>query len=129
MLEYTTFFWSVKVCQIDYAQPISRDLNLFGALVPITAFLDIHVKPESLAEAPDVIHDTLLATRAFDGCLGVDVLVDTEDPTHFVLVEKWISLDHDTAYRTYRAGPGKSSLGTILSGTPVLTKFEIATDI
>ena len=108
---------------------MTRNLNLFGALVPITAFLDIHVKLESLAEAPAVIHDTLLATRAFDGCLGVDVLVDTEDSTHFVLVEKWISLEHDTAYRTYRAGPGKSPLGAILSDTPVLTKFEIATDI
>jgi quinol monooxygenase YgiN len=108
---------------------LTRNLNLFGAVVPITAFLDIHVKPESLAEAAAVIHDTLLATRAFDGCLGVDVLVDTEDSTHFVLVEKWISLEHDTAYRTYRAGPGKSPLGAILSGTPVLTKFEIATDI
>ena len=95
----------------------------------ITAFLDIHVKPESLAEAPEVLHDTLLTTRAFDGCLGVDVLVDTEDPTHFVLVEQWVSLEHDAAYRTYRAGPGKSSLGAILSGTSVLTKFEIATDI
>ena len=97
--------------------------------MPITAFLDIHVKPEFVAKAATVIHDTLLATRAFDGCLGVDVLVDTDDATHFVLVEKWISLEHDTAYRTYRAGPGKSSLGAILSGTPVLTTFEIATDI
>ncbi|TFD70435.1 putative quinol monooxygenase [Cryobacterium sp. Hb1] len=97
--------------------------------MPITAFLDIHVKAEFLSEAPEVLHDTLLTTRAFDGCLGVDVLVDTEDPTHFVLVEQWVSLEHDAAYRTYRAGPGKSSLGPILSGTPVLTKFEIATDI
>ena len=97
--------------------------------MPITAFLDIHVKPESLAQAPTVIHDTLLATRAFDGCLGVDVLVDTDDATHFVLVEKWISMEHDTAYRTFRAGPGKSSLGSIVSGTPVLTKYELATDI
>jgi len=97
--------------------------------VPITAFLDIHVKTESLAEAPDVLRETLIVTRAFDGCLGVDVLVDTEDPTHFVLVEKWTSLEHDAAYRTFRAGPGKSSLGTILTGPPLLTKFEIATNI
>ena len=49
--------------------------------MPITAFLDIHVKPESLTEAPELLRDTLLTTRAFDGCLGVDVLIDTEDPT------------------------------------------------
>ena len=97
--------------------------------MPVTAFLDIHVKTESLADAPDVLRETLIATRGFDGCLGVDVLVDTEDPTHFVLVEKWASLEHDTAYRIFRAGPGKSPLGAILTGPPVLTKFETATDI
>ena len=97
--------------------------------MPITAFLDIHVKTESLADAPDILYETLIVTRAFTGCLGVDVLVDTEDPTHFVLVEKWASLEHDAAYRTFRAGPGKSPLGAVLAGPPLLTKFEIATDI
>ena len=97
--------------------------------MPITAFLDLQVKAESLADAPAVLHETLIATRSFDGCLGVEVLVDSEDPTHFVLVEKWASLEYDAAYRTFRAGPGKSPLGAILAGPPVLTRFEIATEI
>jgi len=97
--------------------------------MPITAFLDIHVKAESLATAATVLRETLTDTRAFDGCLGVDVLMDTADPTHFVLVEKWASLEHDAAYRQWRAGPGTSPLGAILAGTPVLTKFETASDI
>ncbi|KFF60339.1 hypothetical protein JF66_05205 [Cryobacterium sp. MLB-32] len=95
----------------------------------ITAFLDIHVKSELLGEAPAVLRDTLADTRTFDGCLGVDVLIDTADPTHFVLLEKWATLAHDAAYREWRAGPGKSPLGTILAGVPVLTKFETAADI
>jgi len=95
----------------------------------ITAFLDIHVAAASLGEAPDVLRATLADTRNFDGCLGVDVLIDTDDSTHFVLVEKWASLEHDAAYREWRAGPGKSPLGDILAGVPVLTKFDTALDI
>jgi len=95
----------------------------------ITAFLDIHVQAETLADAPAVMRETLADTRNFDGCLGVEVLTDTDDPTHFVLVEKWASLEHDAAYRAWRAGPGKSSLGAILAGVPVLTKFETAEGI
>lgn len=97
--------------------------------MPITAFLDIHVKTESLAVAAVVLRETLADTRNFDGCLGVDVLMDTDDPTHFVLLEKWASLEHDAAYRQWRAGPGASQLGEILAGAPVLTKFETASDI
>ncbi|KGJ71689.1 hypothetical protein GY21_20495 [Cryobacterium roopkundense] len=97
--------------------------------MPITAILDIHVKAESLATVATVLRDTLADTRTFDGCLGVDVLMDTADPTHFVLLEKWASLEHDAAYRTWRAGPGASGLGAILAEAPVLTKFETASDI
>lgn len=96
----------------------------------ITALLDLRVKPDELANARSILHDVLTATRAFEGSLGVDVVVDLEDPAHFVVIEKWASLEADTAYRTWRATPdGRSNLGSILAGPPTLTKFELAADI
>jgi len=59
--------------------------------MPITALLELTIKPESLADAPAVIHQTLQATRAFEGCLGVDVLMDADNPAHIVLLERWDS--------------------------------------
>ena len=55
----------------------------------VTSLLDMRVAPASLADAPAIIADVLKATRAFDGNLGVEVLVDTADPAHFVAVETW----------------------------------------
>jgi quinol monooxygenase YgiN len=93
----------------------------------ITALLDVQIKPEQSTAAASVIRDTLQATRAFPGCLGVEVVVDLADPAHFVLIEKWESLEADEAYRAWRATPeGRSDLGSILAGPPSLTKF--ATD-
>jgi quinol monooxygenase YgiN len=90
----------------------------------ITSLLDVQVKPDQTAAAASVIHDTLQATRAFAGCLGVDVVIDVADPAHFLLIERWESLDADDAYRAWRATPdGKSSLGSILAGPPSLTRF------
>ncbi|MET3811610.1 antibiotic biosynthesis monooxygenase [Arthrobacter sp. UYEF3] len=97
--------------------------------MPITAHLDLTLKAESLPAAPAVLRDILADTRAFDGCLGVDVLVDSADPAHFLVVEQWASLKHDSAYRAWRAADGASPLGDLLAGPPVLTRFETSFEI
>jgi quinol monooxygenase YgiN len=95
--------------------------------VAITAILDLQLKPESLDAAPAVLHATLTDTRAFPGCLGVTVLIDSADPAHVVLYETWESVERDRAYRAWRATPeGASGLGSIMAGPPKLTLFTVA---
>ena len=91
----------------------------------VTSLLDLTIAPASLADAPAIIAQVLTATRAFAGNLGVEVLVDVANPAHFVAVETWESIEHDDAYRAWRATPeGASALGSILAGAPTLTRFE-----
>ena len=93
----------------------------------ITAILDLQLKPEALETASKVIHETLAATRAFPGCYHVAVLVDIDDPAHVALYETWESVEHDRAYRAWRATPeGASRLGSILAAAPKLTLFTVA---
>jgi quinol monooxygenase YgiN len=95
--------------------------------VPVTAILDLQLKADALDRANEVIRATLVATRAFPGCLGVTVLVDSADPTHVALYEQWESAEHDAAYRTWRTtGEGASDLGTLLAAAPTLTLFTVA---
>ena len=96
----------------------------------IYALLHLTVQPEFVAAAPAVIHETLTATRAFDGCLGVEVLMDADDQTHIVLLERWDSVESDAAYRAWRATPaGASGLRTILAGAPRLCRYDVAPNI
>jgi quinol monooxygenase YgiN len=97
----------------------------------ITAFFELRVTPEALDQGVHAeLHTILSDTRAFEGCLGVGVLVDAADPTHFVAVEEWASEEADAAYRAWRAGEGApSGLGAFLAGPPVLTKFTLAESI
>ena len=93
----------------------------------ITSILDLQLRADSLEIAPRVIQDTLTATRAFSGCLDVTVLVDSDDPAHVVLYERWESIDHDRAYRAWRAtAEGASELGSILAAAPRLSLFTVA---
>jgi quinol monooxygenase YgiN len=94
--------------------------------VATTAFLDLQLKADSLETAHKVIHETLAATRAFPGCLGVTVLVDSADPAHVVIHEIWESIEHDQAYRQWRSTPeGASGLSSIVAGRK-LTIFTVA---
>lgn len=95
--------------------------------VPVYAILDLRLKPDSLEAAMGVLHQTLAATRAFAGCIGLDVLIDSKDPAHVVVYETWESAEHDKAYREWRATPaGASSLGSVLAAPPSLSTFTLA---
>jgi quinol monooxygenase YgiN len=90
----------------------------------ITALLELQLKPDSTTEGYRVLHETLTDTRAFAGCVSVDVLVDTTDPAHVMVIEVWESAEADAGYREWRAGPGESNLGSVLAAKPTLTKYE-----
>jgi heme oxygenase (mycobilin-producing) len=95
-------------------------------MATVTALLDLRIKPESVAEAKKTVESVLVTTRAFPGCLGVDVLVDTEDEAHLLVLERWESIEHDQAYRDFRASPaGASPLGSIIASRN-LTRFVAA---
>ncbi|TDW30317.1 putative quinol monooxygenase [Cryobacterium psychrophilum] len=95
----------------------------------LTVLLDLRLKPEALTGAPAMLRDILAGTRAFAGCLGVDVLVDSVDPAHVILMERWESVEADAAYREWRAGDGATELGSLLAVAPQLSMFETASDI
>ena len=95
----------------------------------ITVFFDFRLLPEAVSEAPAMLREILADTRAFEGCEGVDVLIDRDDPTHLVLVERWESVEADAAYRQWRATDGATQLGTLFAGAPSSTSFDTATDI
>ena len=95
----------------------------------ITVLLEFHLKPESVAEARELMGRELQATRAFDGNLTTDVIVDEDDPGHWIIYERWESVEHDEAYRRFRAGDGKiAALPAMLAAPPAKIRY-LDTDI
>ncbi|MBH0118663.1 putative quinol monooxygenase [Rhodococcus sp. NPDC003382] len=91
----------------------------------LTALLELEFKPDALDDAKKVMERVLGETREFDGCLGIEILVDKGNEARWVIVEKWQSEEHDTAYRKFRAGPGAiTDLGPLLAGAPKLTHYN-----
>jgi quinol monooxygenase YgiN len=97
--------------------------------MPVTSLLELQLKPDSVDAGLDILRRTLVATRAFDGCLSVLVIQDHADPAHLILVESWESVAHDDAYRAWRASDdpaAKSDLGSVLAAPLKLAVYTIA---
>jgi quinol monooxygenase YgiN len=95
----------------------------------VTVLLELRFKPDEVAAGRELMGRTLQVTRAFDGNLQTDVLVDDDDEAHWIIYEVWDSVEHDEAYRAFRAGEGKvTQLPPLLAAPPVKTRYA-TTDV
>ncbi|SON60854.1 hypothetical protein MSIMFI_02355 [Mycobacterium simulans] len=99
------------------------------APMPITVILELKFKPEAVAAGRELMARALQDTRAFDGNLRTDVLVDEDDEARWLIYELWETVEHDEAYRRFRAGAGRlTELPPLLAAPPVKTRY-VTTDI
>jgi quinol monooxygenase YgiN len=92
--------------------------------MPVTVLLELRLKPEAVQAARDVMGRALRETRAFDGNLRTDVLVDKDDEAHWMIYEIWETVEHDEAYRRFRAAEGKlTELPPLVAAPPVKTRY------
>ncbi|MCV6967781.1 antibiotic biosynthesis monooxygenase [Mycobacterium intermedium] len=97
--------------------------------MPVTVLLELKFKPDEVSAARELMGRTLEVTRAFEGNLQTDVLVDEDDEAHWIIYEVWDSVEHDEAYRAFRAGEGKvTQLPPLLAAPPVKTRY-VTSDI
>jgi quinol monooxygenase YgiN len=97
--------------------------------MPVTVLLELRLKPEAVPAAREVMGRALRETRAFDGNLRTDVLVDEDDEAHWMIYEVWETVEHDEAYRAFRAGEGRiTKLPPLLAAPSVKTRY-VTTDV
>ena len=60
----------------------------------IGIIVEAKLKPETVEEAKQFFIKILPDTRNFEGCEGVNVFVDQDDPTTLFLVERWAAKEN-----------------------------------
>ncbi len=81
--------------------------------------VEFTVKPETRPEFIEAIHEILIDTRAFDGCLGVTVWTNESEDNKVWLLEEWATRAHQEAYVNWRSETGNTShLAPFLAGGP-----------
>ena len=91
----------------------------------VTVTLELHFKPDEVAAGRELMSRTLEVTRAFDGNVRTDVLVDEDDEAHWLIYEIWETVEADEAYRAFRAGEGKvTQLSPLMAAPPVKIRYH-----
>ena len=85
----------------------------------VTVLLELQLKPESVDDTIKTFKDILPDTRAYDGCIGVTVTQNQDDPTNLILIEEWESRQHYEKYFAWRTETGVvDGLGKVVAAPP-----------
>ena len=91
----------------------------------VMALIEVRIKPEVIDEFKSAIKRLLPDTRSYDGCQGVDVYVNEDNPGNLVFVGYWDSPEHHKRYRAWRAESGiGEQLGAMFAAPPGVRYFQ-----
>ena len=91
----------------------------------VLCILELNIEPDQvdqyLGQFPNVLPDT----RAFEGCEGISVHQNQDNPSDVVLVERWASKDAHLKYMSWRQERGDvEKLMQGLAGEPKFRYYE-----
>ena len=75
-------------------------------MMPVTVTLAFSVIPKRADAFKALLRELLPDTRAYEGCLKVDVYEDQDNPGCIYLVEDWESKAHQQRYQAWRDESG-----------------------
>lgn len=91
----------------------------------IKVFLEVNAKPESIEVLKQTLEAILPDTRAYDGCLGVEVKGNQDDALNLILVESWETRAKYETYLAWRSETGAiDALVAMLSAPPSIRYFD-----
>jgi quinol monooxygenase YgiN len=89
----------------------------------VTVLLTMKTKPGRASELLAIFREILPDTRAREGCLGVDVVRDLDDPDSILLIQEWAERSNHESYRAWRAEQGTSALFAHLIAEPATLRY------
>jgi len=93
----------------------------------VTVLLEVKAKAGTGGDLVGVFKQILPDTRKFEGCIGVSVLQNQDDPDTLVLVEEWETKQNHEKYMGWRTETGLvDQLVAAIEGPPSIRYFGTA---
>ena len=89
--------------------------------MPVTVTLGLQIKLDKLDEFKQAIKAAIPDTRAYSGCISIQVLEDQDKPGAITLLEVWGTKEDQIKYIAWRTETGfMEALGGMLESEPVI---------
>jgi quinol monooxygenase YgiN len=91
----------------------------------VLILLEVNTKPGQANELTNWLRDELHHTRGSDGCNGLTVHTNQDDPNNVLIVESWDSRAQYEKYLSWRAERGDiEKMGAWVAGPPSIRYFD-----
>jgi len=91
----------------------------------VNVLLEIQSNPEDLDKLKSTFEHILPDTRGYEGCIGVQVVCNQDDPLNILLIETWETREHYEKYLAWRVKTGAiDALGRMLSQAPSIRYYD-----
>lgn len=92
-----------------------------------TVILEVKAKAGTGNAVIETLRELLPDTRRYEGCLGLETLVDEDEPDAVLVIGKWESRGHYERYRAWRQETGAvDAFVDQLDGPPSIRYFDLA---
>ena len=94
--------------------------------MPVSVLLEGVLKEGLVDEFVEICKSAYPVTRAYDGCQGINMTLNFDDPKNYVMTEIWDSKEHYEQYLAFRTEDGTVDAITAMSEEgPVIRIFDI----
>jgi quinol monooxygenase YgiN len=91
----------------------------------ITVVIELQVQPDKVEELKGTMKAIAPDARAYDGCQGVTVHQDQDNPNTLLLLETWASRPHHEKYLAWRTETGVlAGVVAVLTAPPSIRHFD-----
>ena len=94
--------------------------------MPVSVLLEGVLKEGLVNEFVEICKGAYPVTRAYDGCQGINLTLNVDDPKNYVMTEVWDSKEHYEQYLAFRTEDGTvDNLTGMSEEGPVIRIFDI----
>ena len=92
----------------------------------VSVLLEGVLKEGEVENFTELCREAYKVTRAYDGCLGINLTLNVENKNNFVMTETWVSKEHYEKYLAFRSEDGTVELiGSLCDQGPSIRIFDI----
>ena len=92
----------------------------------VRVILELQVKPDQVEALKELLKEALPDSRAFDGCLKLEVIQNQDNPTNILVLQAWQTKEHQQRYSKWRYETGfLDKMGAFLAARPSLRYLDL----